>query len=372
MKKQIFATLAIAYCSSAQAGSMFNGFSDEFIEKLKSQQKSINIENSSPLQVPNGQKFLHKNDGRLSVRIDDMLFKIPEDGNYAFEAGGRKWTDGVLYYAFDRVGSYKQKLFHDGCNLWGKRANVKCVKRTNQRNYVLVGAYGGNYSYVGMIGGEQELSLYNWDLDTIAHEVMHAYGFSHEQCRDDRDDHVKIQWENIKDGVDNNFYKDGSSSTPYDYYSVMHYDAWAFSKNGRKTIVPFDSSVNLRRMGNSSISDYDYQDIINEYGPNGIDPNPTTPDPTTPDPTDSLLIDSWGDLRSNNVSIKGKVFSEDAAFVSLYFQRGNEGMRPVTYEFVSEGDSFNLVAEKDSSVQAIYVILFDHQKNILKRIKRVL
>lgn len=64
----------------------------------------------------------------------------------------------------------------------------------------------------------------------------------------DRDDYVKIHWENIKPGTENNFNKYTNSkithfNTTYDYYSVMHYSAYGFSINGAPTIVPLVSST---------------------------------------------------------------------------------------------------------------------------------
>lgn len=59
----------------------------------------------------------------------------------------------------------------------------------------------------------------------------------------DRDKFVEVKWRNIQpdaisnfDKVDSEFY--GNFGTPYDLYSVMHYDRDAFSKNGEDTIVP--------------------------------------------------------------------------------------------------------------------------------------
>jgi len=58
------------------------------------------------------------------------------------------------------------------------------------------------YSYVGRVGGSQAVSLDNDCVysDTVKHELMHATGFWHEQSRIDRDDYVKIYYDNIQDG----------------------------------------------------------------------------------------------------------------------------------------------------------------------------
>lgn len=70
-----------------------------------------------------------------------------------------------------------------------------------------------------------------------------ALGFYHMQSSSDRDNYVNILWENIIDGMQSNFNAYSPSditrfSTPYDYQSIMHYGAYAFSKNGLPTIVP--------------------------------------------------------------------------------------------------------------------------------------
>ena len=40
-----------------------------------------------------------------------------------------------------------------------------------------------------------------------------------------------------------------TNDVPYDYDSIMHYDAYAFSRNNRPTIEPLDDSVPLDRLG---------------------------------------------------------------------------------------------------------------------------
>ena len=78
------------------------------------------------------------------------------------------------------------------------------------------------------------------------HEFIHAIGFYHEHVRPDRDDYVKIHWENIKNGTNNtNFWIAEDSltfNTTYDGHSVMHYSRKAFSNNTKDTI---QSIVNI-------------------------------------------------------------------------------------------------------------------------------
>lgn len=67
-------------------------------------------------------------------------------------------------------------------------------------------------------------------------------GFLHEQNREERDQYINIQYQNIQRGYEQNFQKAQKGSTSgfgvgYDYGSVMHYSANAFSVNGQPTIV---------------------------------------------------------------------------------------------------------------------------------------
>ena len=56
------------------------------------------------------------------------------------------------------------------------------------------------------------------------HEFGHVIGFNHEHSRQDRDRYVTINTGNIISGVEKNFAKlNYAKSTPYDYYSIMHY-----------------------------------------------------------------------------------------------------------------------------------------------------
>lgn len=67
-----------------------------------------------------------------------------------------------------------------------------------------------------------------------------------QQSASNRDDFIKIHWENIRSGRNHNFKKYDESTVTnfdvaYDYDSVMHYSSKAFSKNGKITIEPLVS-----------------------------------------------------------------------------------------------------------------------------------
>ncbi|KAI4800735.1 hypothetical protein KUCAC02_007111 [Chaenocephalus aceratus] len=82
------------------------------------------------------------------------------------------------------------------------------------------------YSYVGRRGYSQTVSLDQQGClyhSTVQHELLHVLRFNHEQCRSDRDQHIRILWENIQSGWAYAFDKINTLNlnTPYDYNSVM-------------------------------------------------------------------------------------------------------------------------------------------------------
>ena len=57
-----------------------------------------------------------------------------------------------------------------------------------------------------------------------------------------------------------------TNDIPYDFDSIMHYDAYAFSSNNEPTIEPLDDSVSLDRLGQRDrLSQYDLDHIRELY-----------------------------------------------------------------------------------------------------------
>ncbi|XP_033752643.1 MAM and LDL-receptor class A domain-containing protein 1-like [Pecten maximus] len=120
---------------------------------------------------------------------------------------------------------------------------------------ILKDTNNGCISAVGRNGGVQRLSLAPRCLNrgTIFHELMHTLGFWHEHTRPDRDQYIKVLWDNIAYHQETNFIKmderDVVLLDRYDYYSIMHYSVYAFSSDNHPTIQMSDSSVDVSRVG---------------------------------------------------------------------------------------------------------------------------
>lgn len=98
-------------------------------------------------------------------------------------------------------------------------------------------------SHVGRRGGRQELYLGpQCTVGNCMHELGHALGLWHEQSREDRDDFIEVLTANIKSGALLNFDQhitDGDDIGTYDFDSIMHYPADAFTRaTGLFTIKP--------------------------------------------------------------------------------------------------------------------------------------
>lgn len=110
-------------------------------------------------------------------------------------------------------------------------------------DYIHIKNQDGCWSYVGKLGGMQEMSLQNpgcMHNGVIMHEMIHALGVDHEQCRADRDDYITVYRENIEPDMYYNFEKVDSRRSsdfgiPYNIRSIMHYSSDAFSKDGGRS-----------------------------------------------------------------------------------------------------------------------------------------
>ena len=136
----------------------------------------------------------------------------------------RLWPSGIIPYVIDP--DLENPNVPDAIRHWEENTSIRFVERTDQPNWVRFVPDGACRSYVGMIGGEQNVFLSEFcSTSDVVHEIGHVVGLWHEHQRNDRDAHVWIRSNSL--GIANRFYvKDGPyavASGPYDYGSVMHY-----------------------------------------------------------------------------------------------------------------------------------------------------
>lgn len=207
----------------------------KMISKLRTRSRELKASRGVPLndRVPSDSTLI---DGCIMVKNSAMNDDFGTSGSgpqgsVAITSG--TWTNGVIYYAFDAAVNTTQKsAMLDAMTSWEAVANVDFVQRTNQANYIYIFNGTGNWSYVGMIGGRQDLSIYNWDYKYIMmHELAHALGFWHEQSRGDRDTYVQINLGNVQAGKEHNFDIQAGAQDlgAYDFDSIMHYGQCAFA-----------------------------------------------------------------------------------------------------------------------------------------------
>jgi hypothetical protein len=173
------------------------------------------------------------------------------------QQGIRPWPNGQLIYKI-RSGVYTSAqitVIKDAMSAISSNTS-NCItfkEQTNERNYVDIFNGSGCWSYMGMIGQAQQLSLQSdgcINKGIVMHELLHALGFFHEHTRADRDQYVNVFYENIDpayafdyDIVENAI----QFGIPYDYESIMHYGSYAFAKDRNKpAMTPKQSGVTLK------------------------------------------------------------------------------------------------------------------------------
>ena len=164
------------------------------------------------------------------------------------------------------------KTIRTGIETFNRQVDcVKWVERKSEKDYVeFVYDQNSCQSYVGRIGGRQKLWVADWaTTGNVLHEMGHAIGLFHEQCRLDRDRFVKVHMDRIEEGAARNFeiVTDGVPMGPYDYDSIMHYPSCAFSKEDGIATIEAPPAAAERIGQRKKFSHSDLKGIESVYGP---------------------------------------------------------------------------------------------------------
>lgn len=149
-----------------------------------------------------------------------------------------------------RIDDAQVRYIHQAAQYLSNHTCIRFVNHTTELDFVFItGDSVGCAAQVGRVGGAQRIRLQPHPIDTgcfrfftIVHEFIHALGFHHMHNSFDRDNYVRINWDNVAVGSEGNFQTRSATQisnfgVPYDVGSVMHYSSTAFSGNGQDTMT---------------------------------------------------------------------------------------------------------------------------------------
>lgn len=207
-------------------------------------------------------------DGVAVTEGDIVLGEVAPETPGELRSAGRsdvsfRWPNGVVPYEIDgAIGSAQRADILSAMDHWNQSTPYWFRPRNGEADYVRFVTSTGCSSNVGRQGGRQTINLAAaCGRGATIHEIGHAVGLWHEQSRADRGSYVTVNYANIEAGAAFNFDtyaqqgEDGRDMFDYDFGSIMHYSATAFSRNGLPTIARADGQALVTQRNGLSETD---------------------------------------------------------------------------------------------------------------------
>uniref|UniRef100_A0A0N5BIQ7 Metalloendopeptidase n=2 Tax=Strongyloides papillosus TaxID=174720 RepID=A0A0N5BIQ7_STREA len=194
----------------------------------------------------NSQNIFSKDDAENGINFSETIDRIKRK---IIKGSTLKWPLPI-YYA---VGYYVNHLAVEKALQAISKETCITFKKTLSLPKNTSGIIYYNSDHCNSLVGRQ--NAHSWQVihigeacnhpGGIIHETLHALGFLHEQCRYDRDLYLQIRDYNMMEhGIKNcfkvSFINSDTYFLNYDLGSIMHYDSYAYTKNGEKTIATAD------------------------------------------------------------------------------------------------------------------------------------
>jgi len=254
--------------------------------------KDYYVKEDGDYYVLNGDILIPKNPPFNSMGVQKQYFSndpncktcsVTRDDSHAwFDSHNYKWENGMIPVEISpsvySTGSCT--IVKDALEYMNANTGLIFYPRKSENDYVSIVVLDGNQggqSPIGKQGGQQVLKLFtgNFNMFTVCHELMHAVGVFHEQCRKDRDNFISIHLDNVVDDQKHNFQieDNGTSHGSFDYCSIMEYRSFINSMaiDKSKPVITCKNSACPNCMGaQTGLTDLDKQGLSLFYGQIGV------------------------------------------------------------------------------------------------------
>jgi len=191
--------------------------------------------------------------------LDPLQYELYYGNRNGFSGAGvtdpaYRWPEAIIPYTVDEAleGTPTKTVF-GAMKEWMERTCIRfepagsdAAEKTGHNNAIKIIDGAGCRAGIGYWGKSYSVSLSRKGCTrhkSHLHELGHAIGLHHEQCRTDRDDAIKVIWDNISLMGQLQYTAESAASAfgiPYDFCSIMHYGPKYFSLRKKFSMLARD------------------------------------------------------------------------------------------------------------------------------------